>query len=85
MMLSDDYETCTRCCVKLDYGVCNCCGSGFKHVCFKYMTKSSCQGWALGNNKGCDEHIQIGDVMFPPDYGKCEHRLAEEKAREVGW
>lgn len=87
--LSDDWESCTRCNLKLDHGVCNCCGSGFKHVCGICMDSKKKKGvrwgWALGNNKGCDEHLQKDDVMFPPEYPDCEHVIAEKKAREVGW
>ena len=90
MSLSDDWSACTKCNMKLDHGVCNCCGCGFSHVCSICMqTKKgkNSKPWnmALGDNVGCDEHLQIDDVFFPPEYPKCEHIIAEEKAKEAGW
>ena len=87
-LLSNDWSTCTRCNEKLDHNVCNCCGAGSKHVCefcIKFNKKGNQWNWAIGDNRGCDEHLQIGDVFFPPEYPDCEHIIAEKKAREVGW
>lgn len=82
MNLSDDWDACTRCNQKLEHGVCMCCGSGFKSVCYKYP---KCKGWALGDNEGCDKHLKKGDKKFPKDFPKCEHIIAEEKAKDAGW
>ena len=73
MSLSNDYETCTKCNLKLDHNVCNCCGAGFKHTCgiciqTRKGKNTKPWGWALGTNKGCDDHLQINDIMFPPEY-----------------
>lgn len=88
MALSDDWSACTRCNQKLEHGVCMCCGSGFKHVCgicMKKNKKSKPWGWAIGDNNGCDDHLQKGDVKFPKKFQKCKHVIAEEKARQAGW
>lgn len=76
MSLSGDGSTCTKCNQKLEHGVCMCCGSGWKHICGFCMRikkrKGKEWGWALGDNKGCDEHLQKGDIKFPMEF-HCHH------------
>jgi hypothetical protein len=84
--LSDDWSACGRCKQKLNRGVCMCCGSGFTHVCsICIKTKKGKWNMAIGDNKGCDKHLQKGDIRFPKEFPKCEHVIAEEKARIAGW
>ncbi len=86
--LSDDWSTCTKCNQKLEHGVCMCCGAGSKSICKKCMDtnkKGKDWGWAIGDNVGCDDHLKKTDFRFPKDFPKCEHIIAEEKARLAGW
>lgn len=66
-----DWEHCGLCDKDLERGVCMCCGTGYKSVCYMYM-KGKCKGWAIGHNKGCDEHLQKGDIKFPMEF-TCPH------------
>lgn len=76
VMLSDDWSTCTKCNQKLEHGVCMCCGAGTKGICTFCMKQKSKKGkdlgWRIGDNKGCDEHLQKGDVKFPMEFN-CIH------------
>lgn len=70
-----DWDHCGLCNRDLEHGVCMCCGSGTKHICpycMKTKKKGVEWGWAIGDNKGCDEHLQKGDIKFPMEFN-CFH------------